>query len=61
MYANGEGVPQDLVLAYMWWNLAAVRGDDAAQENKEVIVPWMTREQVAEAEKLSREWLAQHR
>ncbi len=24
MYADGEGVPQDDVLACMWWNLAAV-------------------------------------
>ena len=26
MYANGEGVPQDDVLAYAWWNLAAAQG-----------------------------------
>ena len=26
MYASGMGVPEDLVLAHMWLNLAAARG-----------------------------------
>jgi TPR repeat protein len=34
MYANGEGVPEDNVLAYTWWNLAVAQGDEDAQENK---------------------------
>ena len=55
-YANGEGVPQDTVLAYMWFNLASASGDKDAKEAKETISGRMTREQIAEAQKLSREW-----
>ena len=57
MYANGEGVPEDYVLAYMWWNLAAAQGYEDAQGNKDRLEQRMTREQIAEAQRLSREWL----
>jgi hypothetical protein len=60
MYDNGEGVPEDDVLAYMWWNLAAAQGDEDAQENKDILESRMTREQIAEAQRLSREWLEAH-
>jgi TPR repeat protein len=30
MYANGEGVPEDIVQAFAWWNLAAAAGDEGA-------------------------------
>jgi len=61
MYVLGEGVPQDDVLAYMWFNLSAAQGDEYAQDNKEIIVPRMTREQIAEAQRMSREWMEAHR
>ena len=60
MYARGEGVPQDDVLAYMWHNLAAAQGNEIAQDNKDIIEEDMTREQIAEAQRLSREWLEAH-
>jgi TPR repeat protein len=60
MYANGEGVPEDYVLAYMWWNLAAAQGYEDAQGNKDRLEQRMTREQIAEAQRLSREWLVAH-
>ena len=58
MYANGHGVPQDDTLSYMWWNLAAAQGGEDAKSNKGIISKRMTKEQIAEAQKLSREWLA---
>ena len=58
MYANGEGVPEDYVEAYMWWNLAAAQGHKDAKKGKGIASEKMTREQIAEAQKLSREWLA---
>ena len=58
MYYNGYGVPQDNVLAYMWWNLSAARGHEVAKKNKGIISKVLTKEQIAEAQKLSREWLA---
>jgi uncharacterized protein len=59
-YSNGEGVPEDDVLAYMWFNLAAARGDELAQENKDGIAQRMTGAEIAEAQRLSREWLEAH-
>ena len=56
MYEKGEGVPEDDVQAYKWWNLAAAQGDDAAKRNKAIIEKEMTREQIAEAQRLSTEW-----
>ena len=61
MYERGEGVPEDAVIAYMWFNLSAAQGDEFAQNAKDAIVARMTREQVAEAQRLSREWIAAHR
>jgi len=37
MYAKGEGVPEDNVMAYMWWNLAAAQANEVAKTNKGVI------------------------
>ncbi len=61
MYANGQGVPQDYVLAHMWFNLAAARmppGEkrDKAVSNRELAEERMTPDQLAEAQRLAREW-----
>ena len=56
MYANGEGVPEDDVAAYMWFNLAAAQGVDDARKNRDTVKKRMTREQIAEGRRLSREW-----
>ena len=60
LYQEGEGVPQDYVLAHLWFNLAASR---AAPENKKVltdsrdrIASRMSSAQLAEAQRLAREW-----
>ena len=58
MYAKGEGVPKDYVQAYMWRNLAAAQGDEIAKKGRDALEPDMTREQIAEAQRLSREWKA---
>jgi TPR repeat protein len=56
MYANGQGVPQDFVTAHMWFNLAAAGGLKDAIINRDVIASKMTPAQIAEAQKLAREW-----
>ena len=56
-YAEGEGVPKDDVLAYMWLNLAAASGNEDAKTSRETVSKRMTAEQIAEAQKLSREWM----
>jgi TPR repeat protein len=55
-YAKGEGVPQDKVLAYMWHDLASANGLKRAERKKGQLEKRLTRQQIAEAQKLSREW-----
>ena len=60
LYGTGSGVPEDDTVAYMWWNIAAAQGNEDAKKNKGLISKIMTKEQIAEAQKLSREWMARH-
>ena len=56
LYANGQGVPQDYVQAHMWLNLAAGNGYEAATGYRDDLARQMTPAQIAEAQKLAREW-----
>ena len=56
MYDKGWGVAQDYVQAYMWYNLAAAKGNNFARENRNFLAKQMTPEQIAEAQRLAREW-----
>jgi uncharacterized protein len=56
MYANGEGVPQDDVTAHMWLNLSVAKGNLTALEARDRVAKRMTPAQIAEAQKLAREW-----
>jgi TPR repeat protein len=56
MYAQGQGVPQDYISAHMWFDLSAARGDQAAVKNLGIVARRMTPAQIAEAQKLAREW-----
>ena len=60
MYGEGDGVPENDVLAYMWFSLSADQGNGSALESKELIEGGMTREQIAEAERLAHEWIEEH-
>ena len=63
-YLTGRGVPQDHVLAYKWFNLAAARssGDvrDRAVEERDSVYELLTPDQRAEAQRLAREWDEAH-
>ena len=63
MYLNGRGVPQDYVLAHKWYNLAAAstpasetESRNRAVKNRDLVASKMTPAQIAEAQKLAREW-----
>ena len=58
VYRRGVGAPQDFVLAHMWFNLAASRGDEAALKERNDLAAHMTPSATAEAQKLAREWRA---
>ena len=63
-YWIGKGVPQDYVQAHMWLNLAASRltGEDLekAVEARDSVAQMMTPAQIAEAQRLAREWEVAH-
>ena len=55
MYYGGTGVPQDFVLAHMWANLAAIKNNNYVK-TRDAIARNMTPSQIAEAQRLAREW-----
>ena len=55
-YARGDGVPQDFVQAYMWLNLSAAQGDSEAKKSIDELTEHMTPAQVAEAQRLAKDW-----
>ena len=60
MYDRGDGVPQDYVQAHMWYNIAGVTRESVAISYRDFVAREMTPEQLAEAEKLAREWISKH-
>jgi uncharacterized protein len=55
-YDNGLGVPQDYVRALMWLNLSAAQGKEGAATFRDLVARLMTPAQIAEAQKLARDW-----
>lgn len=61
IYSTGQGGAADLVQAHMWFNLAASRGSEAAKENRRELSSMMSAVEIAEAQKLARQWLVDRR
>ena len=64
MYLNGQGIAQDDVQAYKWFDLAAATYTakperDEAVKARDSVAARMTPAQIAEAQKLAREWKKQ--
>jgi uncharacterized protein len=58
VYSSGaEGVDVDLTEAHKWFNIAAVSGDERAQECRAEIAEDMTAREIIEAQKAARAWL----
>ena len=49
-------MPQDYVRADMWFSLSAVQGEQKAVQAIEIAERRMTPAQIAEAQKLARDW-----
>ena len=71
MYKTGKGVTKDYVHAYTWYSIAAANGSDYADRNNTATPRWytnnrdrlareMTPDQMAEAQRFAREWMATH-
>ena len=56
MYRYGHGIPKDYVMAYMWLNLAAAKGNASARINLDNLEKEMTPDQIAEAQRLASEF-----
>ncbi len=67
MYGKGQGVPQDYVRAHMWFDLAASHlppghpRRDLVIKDREAVAALMTPAQIAEAQRLAREWMEKRR
>jgi hypothetical protein len=53
---KGEGIPRDYNEAYMWLNLSASNGHKRSIKHRDELEAKMSGHQIAEAQKLSREW-----
>lgn len=58
-YHTGRGVSPDWVRAYMWYNLAAAHGVEQGAIWRDRLTYVMAPTQIAEAQKLAREWRAE--
>ncbi len=56
MYERGRSVPQDYVQAYRWYTLAAAKGLKEAVKMRDLLEKRMTPAQLAEAQRMAREW-----
>jgi len=57
-YSTGQGVGVDYVAAHKWFNLAAMRGSEIAKNWRAQIAREMSTSQIAEAQRLAREFLS---
>jgi TPR repeat protein len=61
LYALGEGVQQDYVVAHAWLDLAAANSQDGAVrtravESRDILARKMAQEQISAAKELAQEW-----
>jgi len=50
------GVPQDYVLAHMWFNLSGSNGDKDAVKNRNIVEKEMSPSQIEKAQEMARNW-----
>jgi TPR repeat protein len=58
IYSTGQGAPLDLVEAHKWFNLAALRGWDAAKHCRKELADQMSSAEIAAAQRAAREWMS---
>ena len=61
LYENGNGVPQDYVLAYKWHSISEGYGSIISLNSRQYLENIMTPDQIAEAQRLAEVWLAERR
>lgn len=61
MYYTGNGLPKDIVLAYMWLIIAEAGGNEIAGRVRDSITPELTPAQIVDAQRMAQEWMEAHR
>ena len=61
MYAYGKGVTRNYVQAHKWWDILWASGDKEGRMNRDSLEKQMTPAQIAEAQRLAREWMEEHK
>lgn len=57
IYSTGRDGAVDLVEAHKWFNLAAMRGNEAAKDYRAELSRDMSKAEIADAQKRAREWM----
>ena len=57
MCEKGEGGAKNLVLAHIFYNLAAINGDETINENRDILSQQLTSAQLSEAQELASKWV----
>ena len=61
LFSTGQkGAPLDYVTAHKWLNLASLRGNDEAKRLRKELAGVMSQEEIAEAQRMAREWVSTH-
>jgi uncharacterized protein len=65
MYYDGAGVPENYMTSHMWFNLAASGAGNPelrnqAAKSRDGVAAKMTPDQIAEAQRMAREWVQSH-
>jgi hypothetical protein len=58
MYGNGLGVPQDNILAHMWYNIGGANGDEIGSENRDIAAKHMTPQDISTAQAMARDCMS---
>jgi TPR repeat protein len=60
MYCIGREVKQDYIAAHKWFNLAALKGSSEAKKYRCEIAREMSPVEIAEAQRMARDWISIH-
>ena len=56
VYDEGKGVPRNLMLAHMWYDLAAAHGSAEAAYKRDQLARRMSADELAESRRLAKAW-----
>ena len=60
MYEKGRGIPKDFVEAYKWFSISGETGNGGRMHSEKLGKRKMSPTQIAEAQRLAREWMEKH-